>query len=92
MEKQTQEEKLRQILHNLDWFKIMQKAIDSRKTSWNFQGYGHPIIEWRNATDEVCMAVINALEDKGVLENMYIKVNRIMEKAKQKGGLNSSKD
>ena len=61
--------KLRNILHKLDWIKILDTATKRRKTSWNFQGYGHPVVEWRNASDEVCMAVINALEDKGILED-----------------------
>jgi len=60
-------ETLKQILHNLSWFDIMRRAIEHRKTSWS----ENPIFEWRNATDEVCMAVLNALEDKGVLDKIY---------------------
>ena len=86
-------EKLREILHSLDWIKILDKAVNRRKTSWNFQGYGHPVIEWRNASDEVCMAVINALEDKKILEDMYSKVKRFeAEVKKKKEGRNSSQD
>ena len=69
-------EKLREILHNLNWLEILKRAVEHRKTSWNFQGHGHPVVEWRNASDEVCMAVINALEDKQILEDMYSKVKR----------------
>jgi hypothetical protein len=91
MEEQNLEkaEKLRQILHNLDWIKILDKAVNHRKTSWNFQGYGHPVVEWRNASDEVCMAVINALEDKQILEDMYSKVKRFESRTKLQEDSNS---
>jgi hypothetical protein len=84
MEEQNleKEKKLRQILHNLDWIKILDRAVNYRKTSWNFQGYGHPVVEWRNASDEICMAVINALEDKQILEDMYSKVKRFESRTK----------
>ncbi len=69
-------EKLRTILHKLDWIQILDRAVKHRPTSWNFGSYNHPVVEWRNASDEVCMAVINALEDKQILEDMYSKVKR----------------
>ncbi len=73
-------EKLRLILHNLDWIKILDKAINHRKTSWKQD----PVVEWRNASDEVCMAVINALEDKDILEDRYSKVERFEAEVKTK--------
>ena len=73
----NKEEKLRDILCKLDWIQILDTATKRRKTSWNFGGYEHPVVEWRNASDEVCMAVVNALEDKGILEDMYSRVKRI---------------
>jgi len=77
-------EKLRIILHNLNWIQILDKAIKHRTTSWNFGSYNHPVVEWRNASDEICMAVINALEDKNILEDIYSKVKRFESEVKKK--------
>jgi len=62
-------EDLRFVLHNLEWIKILNNAIGSRPTSWNFSEYNHPVIEWRNASDEICMALIKELEDVGIIGN-----------------------
>lgn len=44
-------------LYKLDWIKILQQAIEMRRTSW-----GDDVVrEWRNASDEVCVAVVRAL-------------------------------
>ena len=56
-------EELKKVLYGLDWMQILNKAIEGRKTSWNFGAYNHPVIEWRNASDEVCVAVVKALEE-----------------------------
>jgi len=49
---------LRQILYRLDWKKIMYDAYRMRPSSWRED----PILEWRNASDCVCFAVMDALE------------------------------
>lgn len=46
----------------LDWVKILRKAIKARPTSWA----EFPIIEWRNASDEVMWEVIKALQHAGL--------------------------
>lgn len=50
-------------LYRLDWIKILNDAITSRKTSWSQD----PVIEWRNAGDTICFAVCKALEEKGII-------------------------
>jgi len=49
---------LRQILYRLDWKKIIHDAYRMRPSSWRED----PILEWRNASDCVCFAVMDALE------------------------------
>ena len=61
--KQEAKKEFKQIIYQLDWIKIMNNAINSRKTSWN----DNPIREWRNASDEVCSALIRELEDKKII-------------------------
>lgn len=65
-------EKLRIILYNLDWIKILDRAVKHRPSSWNFGNYNHPVIEWRNASDGVFMALIKELENKKILEEKAI--------------------
>ena len=50
----------------LDWIAILDEAIKARPTSW-WVGKTSPVREWRNASDEVCFAVINAMEKTGLL-------------------------
>ena len=50
----------------LDWIAILDEAIKARPTSW-WVGKTSPVREWRNASDEVCFAVINAMEKAGLL-------------------------
>ena len=76
--KKTKSENLRYILHSLDWIKILNNAVNNRKSSWNFQGFGNPVIEWRNASDEICMALINELEDKQILEDTYSRLRKFI--------------
>ena len=54
---------LKHIIYRLDWIKILHEAIKARPTSW----YDPAVREWRNAGDEVCSALIHALEEKGVV-------------------------
>ena len=51
----------------LDWIAILDEAIKARPTSW----WGEktpPVREWRNASDEVCFAVIHAMEKAGLID------------------------
>jgi hypothetical protein len=57
----TYDMELRARLYQLDWIKILADAIEMRPTSWNDK----PVREWRNASDEICSAVIRALEKEG---------------------------
>lgn len=49
----------------IDWIKLLSDAISNRKTSWN----ENPVIEWRNASDEIRSALIAELERLKILEN-----------------------
>jgi hypothetical protein len=62
-------ERIKAKLARLDWIKILDNAIKSRPTSWN----DNPVREWRNASDEVYMAVIHAMEDIGILNPLFKK-------------------
>ena len=61
----TEQEKLRYKMAKLNWILILKAATDGRRTSWA----ENPVVEWRNASDEVYMAVINAMERAGILPN-----------------------
>lgn len=75
---------LRAELYKLDWIKIMQQAIESRPSSWNrSKPFECPILEWRNASDEVCYAVINALEDKGLITPIRELIKKDIKKIKR---------
>ena len=56
-------------LYQLDWIQILAEAIRMRPTSWNEK----PVREWRNASDEICTAVIRALEKKVLISNKEVK-------------------
>jgi len=47
-----QAERERVKLTNKDWIQILKTAIESRPTSW----VKNPVIEWRNAADELMLA------------------------------------
>jgi len=55
-----QKEWIIQMLYRLDWIKILYKAVNNRKTSWN----ENPVCEWRNASDEVLMAMMTQVTKK----------------------------
>lgn len=59
---------LREDLYALDWIKILDDAIKSRKTSW----CDPAVREWRNASDEILFALIHALEDRGLIKNSRV--------------------
>lgn len=50
-------------LYKLNWIKILRNAIDNRRSSLG----KFPVIEWRNASDEICLAVIKAMEEAGII-------------------------
>lgn len=63
IESQARQEAIKECingLYKLNWIKILNEAIESRKTSW----VKNPVIEWRNASDEILMAVIKSLKKK----------------------------
>lgn len=66
----TQKLELEYELALLDWIAILARAIESRPTSWGQD----PVIEWRNASDEVCGALMQALEAKGLVLSLKEKV------------------
>lgn len=63
---QIDREDLRQRLYRLDWIQLLDHAIKLRPSSWG----SSPVLEWRNASDTVCAALIAALEDTGVLKTL----------------------
>lgn len=68
----TQKLELGYQLAQLDWILILDEAIKSRPRSWS----NNPVVEWRNASDEVWMAVISALEEKGLVLSLREKVSK----------------
>ena len=74
-------------INKLDWIKILDDSIKSRSTSWG----KNPVIEWRNASDEICGALIRALTRKGLIEDINIEEikqkleHKLFVKAKWKG-------
>ena len=53
-------------MYSLDWPQILHKAFQSRPTSW---GNIEPaLIEYRNAGDCIAGQVVQAMKDKGLLE------------------------
>jgi hypothetical protein len=50
-------------LWNLDWKKILYNAIGRRETSWG--GIDKALVEYRNAGDCLCGAVVDELLRKG---------------------------
>ena len=55
---------LKSRMYRLNWVKIIQRAVKSRPTSWG----ENPVVEWRNASDEVCYAVVDAMKKAGLLD------------------------
>ena len=66
--REEEKNKFKHALYNLDWIQILNDAIKSRPTSWA----ENPVIEWRNASDEICGAVCTALVMKGVMPAFVI--------------------
>ncbi len=66
---------LKQEMFQLDWMKILNRAIESRRTSWGER----PVQEWRNASDEVLGAVINAMQDKKLIQTLQEEVKEFKE-------------
>lgn len=54
-----QKDLLNMYFYNLDWIKIMYDAIELRPSSWYpLGGKQYQPIEWKNASDCICSAVI----------------------------------
>ena len=53
----------RYAMMRLDWTHILDKAIKNRPLSW----HKPTVREWRNASDEICFAVIREMEEKGLI-------------------------
>jgi len=64
--KKEERENIMQEIYLLDWIKIMINAIEGRKTSWD----KNPIIEWRNASDEVLMAFMSEAREKSIFPDV----------------------
>jgi len=50
------------VLVSLDWIKILREAIEGRRSSWGER----PVVEWRNAGDQVFSALIAELNRKKI--------------------------
>jgi len=84
-------DELKTKMYRLDWIKILQEAIDMRPSSWYPLGFEPRIFtmpdgtydetkkyspsEWRNASDEICSAVIRAMEREKLLKPL-LKLSR----------------
>lgn len=64
---QAERESVRREIWQLDWIKIMNKAIKMRPTSWNKD----PIREWRNASDEVVTSLMNECVEKEIFKDQW---------------------
>ena len=64
MVKQKAEIDLKGKMYRLDWIEILRRAVDMRPTSFRSDP---PFWEWRNASDEICYAVVHAMEDAGIV-------------------------
>lgn len=78
-ERQKAREEIIDTLYSLDWIQIMSKAIESRPSSWRPLGFEsreyeiegkkwktekYSPQEWRNASDTIMSAVVNALRNE----------------------------
>ena len=69
-----------QKIYRLDWIKILHNATISRKTSWG----KIPVMEWRNASDEVLMAFITECKAKGIFPKLWTWEKKLIKRAKEK--------
>lgn len=74
LKKISSKEELKQKIYRLNWIKILDEAIKGRSTSWA----EHPVHEWRNASDEVCMALIRHMEEEDILNKTSYEMKRSM--------------
>ena len=65
--RQETEKRCRDSLDKLDGIKILNQAIENRKTSWN----NNPVAEWRNAGDEILFAVKKAFEEANNIPSQW---------------------
>ena len=54
-------------LARLDWILILHNAIESRPTSWGER----PVVEWRNASDEVWSALMRAMREARLIPDFF---------------------
>jgi hypothetical protein len=87
-------------MYRLDWIKILQEAIDMRPSSWYPLGFEPRIFvmpdgtheeakkyspaEWRNASDELCGAVIRTMEREGLLKPLLFQKRKEKQKSAKK--------
>jgi len=65
--RQEEREKIHCKLYKLNWIEILGAAIDGRRSSWGDK----PVIEWRNASDELLTALIRAMTAEGLVEDVW---------------------
>lgn len=52
-------------MYSLDWKQILDKAVQSRPTSWRVD---NPVAEYRNASDCIAQQVIQEMKNKGLIK------------------------
>ena len=80
----NQKHELKSKMYSFNWIKILQNAIESRPTSWYPTGFvpmdtkgkfrskeTYSPAEWRNASDEICNAVLRAMEKENMLIPLF---------------------
>lgn len=71
--RQDERDNLKHALYKLDWIQILNEAINSRPTSWAKD----PVIEWRNASDQICSSTVTALIMGGFATSFIIPGKKI---------------
>lgn len=69
-------EEIKTDLYQLDWIRILKRAIDSRPRSWS----DNPVLEFRNASDEVLAAMMDQAIDKGIFDDLFTSLQKGKEK------------
>lgn len=63
-------------LYQLNWITILVEAIQSRQTSWGTD----PVIEFRNASDEILGAMMRQAIEKGIFKDSLIEAAKLFAK------------
>ena len=61
------EERIHYKIWRLDWIKILDRAIKMRPTSWTER----PVLEYRNASDEILCAMMHFAKDVNLFPEFY---------------------